>query len=84
MDEITSQALISILTTKPFSADESAQEVPTLSNAQALLGQLLQRLLDYVMSDWADGSFLSLAEGGNLLNGTVETTKFLTARLEEG
>ena len=83
MDESTGQALTSILTTRPFSSDDNAQERPTPSNAQALLGQLLQQVLDYVMSDWADGSFLAMAEGGTLLNGTAETTKFLGARLEE-
>ena len=83
LDEYTGQALTSILTARQISSDENAQEVPTLSNAQALLGQLLQGVLDYVMSDWADGYFLAMAEGGALLNATVETTKFLTARLEE-
>ena len=84
MDPTTSQALTSILTTRPILDDESAQEVPTANNAQAQLGQLLQKVLDYVMSDWTDGLFLEMAEGGALLNATVETTKFLTARLEEG
>lgn len=83
VDVSTSQALVSILTARPISDDESTQEVPTLSNAQALLGQLLQEVWDYVMSDWAGGYFLAMAEGGALLNGTVETTKILTARLEE-
>lgn len=81
-DNSTRQALTSILTTRPISSDDTAQESPTLSNAQALLGQLLQRVLDYVMSDWSDGYFLAMADEGILLNGT-ETTKFLTARLEE-
>ena len=83
MEESNSQTLTSMLKARPISSDESAQEVPTLSNAQALLGQLLQEVLDYVMSDWADGYFLAMAEGGALLNVTVQTTKFLTARLEE-
>ena len=81
-DSSTRQALTSILTTRPISSDDTAQESPTLSNAQALLGQLLQRVLDYVMSDWSDGYFLAMAEGGIMLNET-ETTKFLSGRLEE-
>ena len=83
MDESKGQALTSILTTKPISSDENVQRKPTLSNAQALLGQLLQQVLEYVMSDWANGYFLAMAEGGALLNGPVETTKYLGARLEE-
>ena len=83
MDESKGQVLISILTTKPISSDDNAQERPMLSNAQALLGQLLQQVLDHVMSDWANGYFLAMAEGGTLLNGPVETTRFLGARLEE-
>ena len=82
-EENTSQALTSILTARPISNDDISQERPTLSNAPALLGQLLQQVLDYIMSDWAGGYFLAMAEGGMLLNGPVETTKFLTPRLEE-
>ena len=83
VEESICQALTSILTTRPISSDDNAQEKPTPSNAQALLGQLLQQVLNYVMSDWANGYFLAMAEGGTLLNGTVETTKVLGARLEE-
>ena len=83
MDESNSEALISILKTRPISNDDNAQEILTLENAQALLGQLLQQVLDYVMSDLANGYFLALADGGAMLNGTAETTKFLTPRLEE-
>ena len=82
-EEITSQALTSILTARPISNDDIAQERPTLSNAQALLGQLLQLVLAYIMSDWAGGYFLAMAEGGTLLKVPVETTKFLTPRLGE-
>ena len=45
-DEFTSQALTSILTTRPISNDDNAQEILTLSNAQVLLGQLLQQVMD--------------------------------------
>ena len=82
-EENTSQALTSILTASPISNDDISQQRPTLSNAPALLGQLLQQVLDYIMSDWAGGYFLAMAEGGMLLNGPVETTRFLTPRLEE-
>lgn len=56
---------------------------PILSNAQELLGQLLQQALEVVTSDWACGDFQTLAEGGMLLNGTLETTEGLDARLRQ-
>ncbi len=54
---------------------------PTLENAQVLLGQLLQQVVEVVMSDWASGDFEAMAKGGLLLNGTLESTGMLTARL---
>ena len=77
------QALVSILMSEPIVSQANAPARPTLSNAQDLLGQLLQQVLGVLMSDWASGDFLTMAGEGMLLNGTSETAKFLDARLAE-
>lgn len=79
VDTSLGQALISIIKTNPLEYDGSAR--PTLSNAQALLGQLLQQILNVLTSDWTCGDFQAMASGGMLLNGTLETTEGLDVRL---
>ena len=75
------QVLVSIITNEPIVSKSYALTRPTLSNAQELLGQLLQQVLDVLTSDWACGDFQAMASGGMLLNATVETTTDLSARL---
>lgn len=82
MDQSLDQTFASIVTTEPIVSKNDAPVRPTLSNAQALLGLLLQQVLDVVMRDWDAGDFQDMAKGGMLLNSSVETTKFLTGRLE--
>ena len=81
VDQNLSQRLISILTNEPLARKDNARTMPTLSNAQPLLGQLLQQALEVLTSDWACGDFQTMASGGMLLNGTLETTEILDARL---
>lgn len=66
---------------RPLVDTNDAPAKPTLSNAQALLGQLLQQALEVLTSDWTCGDFQRMASGGMLLNGTLETTEMLDARL---
>ena len=82
-DKSLGQALISILTDRPLLSKSVASAKPTLSNAQELLGQLLQQALAVTMSDWACGDFQTMASEGMLLNGTTETRETLDARLGE-
>ncbi|CAD6568065.1 MAG: hypothetical protein ASARMPRED_001400 [Alectoria sarmentosa] len=81
IDASLSQALVSIISKGPLFRNNDASTRPTLSNAQKLLGQLLQKALEVVTSDWACGDFQAMANGGMLLNGTLETTEILDARL---
>ncbi|CAD6567269.1 MAG: hypothetical protein ASARMPREDX12_000173 [Alectoria sarmentosa] len=81
IDASLSQALVSIISKGPLFRNNDASTRPTLSNAQKLLGQLLQQALEVVTSDWACGDFQAMANGGMLLNGTLETTEILDARL---
>lgn len=81
IDTSLGQAFVSIITTEPILSKSDALARPTLSNAQELLGQLLQQVLDVLTSDWACGDFQAMASGGLLLNATVETTTMLDARL---
>ena len=82
-DASIKQPFLSIVTTEPIVGEIYASDVPTLSNAQTLLAQVLQQVLDVVMSDWASGDFLTMAKGGTLLNGPVEGTNSLNTRLAE-
>ena len=81
IDAALGQALVSILLNEPIVSNDDAPTRPTLSNAQELLGQLLQQVLEVLTSDWACGDFQAMAEGGMLLNGTMDTTKWLSVRL---
>ena len=83
VDTSLGQILVSVLTNEPIVSQSNAAARPTLSNAQELLGQLLQQVLEVLTSDWACGDFQTMASGGMLLNATVETTSFLKARLEQ-
>ena len=74
---------VSIMTSEPLVSKGAASTMPTLSTAQELLGQLLQQALEVLMSDWTCGDFQTMASGGMLLNGTLETTEILDARLEQ-
>ncbi len=69
------------MTDEPLLAKNDAPAKPTLSNAQELLGLLLQQALEVLTSDWACGDFQAMASGGRLLNGTLETTAVLASRL---
>lgn len=73
--------MVSILSNEPLLGKNYAAARPMLSNAQELLGQLLQQALEAVTSDWACGDFQTMAKGGMLLNGTLEETQVLEARL---
>ena len=77
------QALVSILTSEPILSQAGASARPTLSNVQDLLGELLQQVLEVVLSDWSCGDFLTIAAEGKLLNGTFETAKYLNSRLAQ-
>lgn len=81
VDTSLSKAFISVMTSKPLLGQNDAPARPMLSNAQELLGQLLQQTLEVLTSDWACGDFQAMASGGMLLNGTQETTEILDARL---
>lgn len=81
VDTSLSKALVSIITNGPLLDKNDASTKPMLSNAQELLGQLLQQALEVVTSNWACGDFQTMAKGGMLLNGTLETTQVLEARL---
>ena len=67
--------------TRPLLNNNDGSAKPTLSNAQALLGLLLQQALDVLTSDWTSGDFQTMASGGMLLNKTLETTEALIVRL---
>ena len=75
-----STSLTSIIEESSFSSSDA---VPTLQNAQTLLGQVLQSILDTVMSDWSSGDFTFLSDDGMLLNNTGETAQTLTMRLSQ-
>ena len=62
-----------VITNGSLLGSSGAQRPNTLSNAQSLLGSLLQQVLGIVLSDWDSGAFLALASGGMLLNATGET-----------
>lgn len=81
VDTSLAQALISIVTDEPLLSKSYARTKPSLSNAQEFLGQLLQQASEVLMSDWACADFQAMASGGMLLNGTLETTDILDARL---
>lgn len=67
--------------TRPLLNNNDGSAKPMLSDAQALLGQLLQQSLEVLTSDWTSGDFQTMASGGMLLNGTLETTEILDMRL---
>ena len=71
------------MTNEPLLDGNDVRTRPMLSNAQLLLGQLLQQALEVLVSDWACGDFQVMASGGMLLNGTVEDTEILGAKLEQ-
>lgn len=83
IDRALGQALVTILLNEPIVSDGDAPTRPTLSNAQELLGQLLQQVLQVLTSDWACGDFQAMAERGMLLDGMMDTTKLLNVRLEQ-
>lgn len=81
VDTSLGQALTSIIKTRPLLNNNYGSAKPTLSNAQALLGQLLQQALEVLTGDWTSGDFQTMASGGMLLNETLETIEALDVRL---
>lgn len=81
VDTSRGQAFISVMTNGQLLSKNDGRTRPTLSNAQELLGQLLQQALEVLTSDWSCGDFQTMANGGMLLNGTLETTEILDTRL---
>lgn len=81
VDASLSQAFVSVMKDGPLLGNNDSLARPTLSNAQELLGQLLQQALEVLTSDWACGDFSAMASEGMLLNGTLEKTDVLASRL---
>ena len=82
IDQYPSKALSSIVTSQPLLSKSKATTTKiTLPKVQQLLGQLLQQVLEFIMSDWESGAFLTMADGGMLLNGTAAPITLLEERL---
>ncbi len=79
IDAALSSSLNTVIMTS--SVDTSQYVVPTLQNAQELLGDLLKAMLESITSEWTSGDFMLLATSGMLLNVTGETPQTLTARI---
>lgn len=65
-DPIATQ--LTTLIGSPITIGQSSFLIPTEAQAQAMVGQTVGYLLQWIMTDWRDGGFTALAIDGNLIS----------------
>lgn len=65
-DPVASQ--LTTLIGSPVTIGQKTFLIPTEAQAQAIVGQTVGYLLQWMMTDWVDGGFTALAVEGNLIS----------------